>query len=93
MESFIREKFPARQYTIFALTDYFGQGVFREDMEALVASRETVQRVEIANRVREERGLKPLETVVIDTVLADDGKPLSSTRIRKGEIDVEGHPR
>ena len=59
-------------------------------MEALVASPETGKRVELANKLRAERGFPPLELVVVDWVVAEDGKPISSTRIRKGEIDEEG---
>jgi len=35
-------------------------------------------------------GLKELFIVVIPTVMAEDGRPLKSHRIRSGEIDSEG---
>ena len=91
VEYFVKERFPGKSYTIITLYDYFGKGIFAESMEALVASEETVGRVELVNSIREIKGLKALETVVVETVLADDGKPMSSTRIRKGEIDEEGY--
>ena len=44
----------------------------------------------IANAQREAKGFPPLEVVTIDYVMAEDGRPISSTRIREGEIDSEG---
>mgnify|MGYP001071852372 CR=1 FL=1 len=83
-------KYPSERFEIQPLDDYFGPEIYREDVEALVASAETASRVEIANRRRVEMGLKPLEVVVVDMVLAEDGKPISSSRIRMGVIDAEG---
>ena len=58
--------------------------------EAIVVSEETAPKAEELNRLRAQRGLRPLELVVIPMVLAEDGKPISTTRIRAGEIDRAG---
>ena len=34
--------------------------------------------------------MKPLDIVMVEMVPADDGRPISSRRIRSGEIDTEG---
>lgn len=90
LDAYIRERFPGRRYRIVKLEDFFGPGIASREVEALIASKETGKRVELANRLRAERGFPPLELVVIDWVVAEDGRPISSTRIRKGEIDEEG---
>ncbi len=90
LEEFLRERFPGRPYTVAKLDDFFGPGIASKDVRALVASPETGGRVALANELRAERGFPPLELVVIDWVKAEDGKPISSTRIREGEIDEEG---
>jgi len=59
--------------------------------EALVVSRETEPVGITINKKRNVSGLKPLELVVIDMIPAEDSVPISSTRIRHGEIDREGH--
>jgi pantetheine-phosphate adenylyltransferase len=86
----LKKRFPRRKYVIRKLNDYFGPGITSEDVEALVASPETAGRIAIANKERALRGFRPLDLVIIENVLAQDGGPISSTRIRKGEIDEEG---
>ena len=93
LEAFIRKDFSGRRYIIAKLDDYFGPGIASPVVQAIVVSKETAKRVHIANALRKEKGYPPLETVVVDFVLGDDSKPISSTRIRKGEIDTEGKPR
>lgn len=90
LKRFISEHFPGRKYLIARLDDYFGPGIANSEIEALVASPETSTRLPLANRLRAEKGFPPLELVTVDYIKADDGKPISSSRIRKGEIDPEG---
>jgi pantetheine-phosphate adenylyltransferase len=90
LEAFLRKSFPGRKYVIAKLYDYFGPGITSPDVQAIVASRETASRVSIANEMRSAKGFPPLDVVIVDYVLADDGKPISSTRIRNGEVDAEG---
>jgi len=90
LRSFLSAKFPKRRYEVHKLEDYFGPAVIEEDVQAIVVTKETALRVGMANKERSKRGLKPLETVIMDFVTAQDGKPISSTRIRRGEIDKEG---
>ena len=90
LEALIRERFPGREHLIAKLDDYFGPGIASPEVQALVVSRETAPRVSIANALREKKGYPPLQVVVVDHILADDSRPISSTRIRKGEIDAEG---
>jgi len=52
---------------------------------------ETFPAVESANRKRRELGLPDLKVEVIPMTLADDDTRISSTRIRAGEVDSEGH--
>lgn len=90
LEGFLQKRFPGRSYVVAKLFDYFGPGITSAEVQALVASEETASRLRIANKLREARGLPPLELVVVEIVMADDSKPISSTRIKRGEIDVEG---
>ena len=90
LAAFIRRRYPRRKYLIAKLDDYFGPGIASPEVQAIVVSRETAKRVSIANALREAKGFPPLEVVTVDYVLADDSRPISSTRIRSGELDADG---
>lgn len=62
-----------------------------EDFDYIVVSSETRTRAEKINEERELAGKTAIEIVEVDFVLAEDGEPISSTRIRAGEIDREGN--
>lgn len=80
------------EYEIVVINDVYGVAIYDERLEALVVSEETFERAFTINRLRRSRNLKPLTIVMVPMVLAYDGKPISSTRIRRGEIDPEGRP-
>lgn len=70
--------------------DPFGPAIEDASLEAIVVSPETRARAEELNRLRVAMGLAPLQIVEIPFVLAEDGKPISTIRVRYGEIDVHG---
>jgi pantetheine-phosphate adenylyltransferase len=75
---------------VYIISDPFGPAADDPELEAIVVSPETKPRAEEINRVRTSKGLKQLEIIDIPFVLAEDGLPISSIRIRYGEIDVHG---
>ena len=60
------------------------------DFDAIVVSKDTEPTARRLNDVRKENGLKPLRVIVVDMVLAKDGKPISASRVLRGEIDKDG---
>ena len=78
---------------ICELKDPYGPSVEDPELEALVTSPFTYHRAVEINEIRVRKGLRPLEVSVCPLVLADDGKPISSTRIALGEISPDGKVR
>jgi pantetheine-phosphate adenylyltransferase len=59
-------------------------------IQAIVVSQETLTKVKQINEIRINNYLKPLRVIVVEIAKSSDGKPISSTRIRNGEIDDKG---
>lgn len=74
---------------IMKLDDPFGPTI-HEDFDIIVVSPETHPVALKINDIRKKNGLNEIELVLVDYVLAEDGLPISSTRIKKGEIDEHG---
>ena len=79
-----------QNYDIQQLNDPYGTTITDQTIDAIVVSEETEPTTFKINKIRKEKNMKPLDIVTIGMVLADDGIPISSTRIRKGEIDKMG---
>ncbi|MCL4430015.1 MAG: phosphopantetheine adenylyltransferase [Chloroflexi bacterium] len=76
---------------IVPLNDPFGLTISGKGLEALVVSKETQKTAEKINEKRQNAGLAPLEIVAVSMVPAENNAPISTTRIRSGEIDRNGH--
>ncbi len=76
---------------IVSLNDPYGVTVTDRCIEALVVSEETEKTALKINQKRSEAQLPPLTIVTISMVPAENYEPISTTRIREGEIDREGH--
>src|SRR3972149_4054236 len=76
---------------IIPLNDPFGPTLAQSCIEALAVSKETKATAVKINENRKKAGLPPLRIVTINMVPAENCAPISTTRIRKGEIDREGH--
>lgn len=90
LQEYMARHFPGRRYSIVKLDDYFGPGIASPEVEAIVVTKETESRVDLANKLRAEKGFPPLQVVVVEFILGQDGEPISSTRIRRGEMDRDG---
>jgi len=75
---------------IVPIFDRFGQAASDRHIQALVVSRRTLKTAQQINVKRKAKGLKPVVINPIDLILAEDHRPISSTRIRRGRIDREG---
>ena len=91
LKSIIEKEFPNSQYEISKLDNDFGPAVLEKDVQALVTSQETSYQGENLNKLREERNMSSIETIVVPMILAGDGQRISTTRIRNSEIDSEGN--
>lgn len=87
----IKTNFPNHAFQISKLDNDFGPAVLEENVEALIVSDETGNQGEILNQLRTGRNLSPVKIVIVPMVLAQDGNRISTTRIKKSEIDVEGN--
>ncbi|MFB0543593.1 MAG: phosphopantetheine adenylyltransferase [Candidatus Bathyarchaeia archaeon] len=87
---FLEERGLEERAVFVPLDDPYGPAVTDSQIRGIVVSEETAPRVEEINEIRKNKGMKPLEAFHIDMVPAEDGKPISSTRIRLGEIDRRG---
>jgi len=91
LRNFLRAQGVLDRAKIVPLDTPYGITLSTTIADALVVSKETKPRAKIINKKRKASGIRPLELVVIDMVPAEDCAPISTTRIRRGEIDREGH--
>ena len=91
LKSVIEKNFPNSSYEVSKLENDFGPAVIEGSVKALVVSEETSNKGLLLNELRAERNLPSVKIVVVPMVLAEDGKSISTTRIKNSEIDGSGN--
>lgn len=90
LKKYISLNFKDANYTILKLEDEFGPVISSSQIQAIIVSEETLVKVKQINKIRISNCLEPLRVIVVEIAKSSDGKPISSTRIRNGEIDEKG---
>jgi cytidyltransferase-like protein len=91
VKEFLKQNGFLERTEIIPLNDAYGVTLSNAFLDALVVSRETEYMAQEINKQRKKKGLKPLKIIIIEMVPAENCVPISTTRIRHGEIDREGH--
>lgn len=91
LESFLEKFDLAKRAEVVPLNDPYGLTTSSRDLDALIVSKETESIANKINNIRKEARLSPLKIVTIQMVPAENCVPISTTRIRRGEIDRNGH--
>jgi pantetheine-phosphate adenylyltransferase len=89
VEQYLVDKKLKNNVTIRPIHDKYGPSI-EGDFDAIVVSPATIETAYEINKKRREIGKKALKIEKIPFVLAEDNQPISSTRIRKKEIDEAG---
>lgn len=75
---------------IITLNNPYGSTIDDSCIQALVVSQETKPVALDIQKIREQKGLPPIKIITVNMVPSQNCSPISTTRIRNGEIDHEG---
>jgi pantetheine-phosphate adenylyltransferase len=90
LKDFLKKQGVLKRAEIVPLETPYGITLSKGCAEALVVSKETEPRAREINQKRKARGLQPLHLIVMEMIQAENHMPISTTRIKKKEIDREG---
>lgn len=90
LEDWLRKNRLTGRASIITIKDAYEPAASMPMLDAIVVSAKTAFRAREINDIRKERGLRELAILEVSMVAAEDKKPISSTRLRIGEIDRDG---
>lgn len=85
-----KEKYISR-VKVIPLTDIYGNSLSDESIDAIYIVKTGLENSRLINRKRTDIGYRPLKVIVVPLVKDSIGRTISSTQIRKGEIDRTGN--
>ena len=91
LKKFIDKNFKKSNYSLYQLDDFYGPTVLTRDVQAIITTESSLENCVKINKLRESKGMPQLEIILVPLVEDKEGKVISSTRIREGEIDINGN--
>lgn len=90
LEQYLSKKGYLSRTGFIKLNDIYGSAIEKNNIEALVVSRETLVNAKKINRERRRQKLPQLKIVLVELVKGETKKIIRSERIRYGEMDRHG---
>ncbi|MDP3988560.1 MAG: pantetheine-phosphate adenylyltransferase [Candidatus Levybacteria bacterium] len=91
VQNFLRNEGVSERITVVKINDLYGNTLSQNlIINAIAVSQNTIEGAEIINSQRKKIGLSKLKILIYPMVLAEDKNPISSSRIRNGEINRDG---
>ncbi len=90
VRDFLQKSKLGTSWQILKIHDVFGTTTGDTTIDAICVTENTYDGAVKINEARKNLKMKPVEIVQLPLSLASDGKPISSTRIRAGEINQDG---
>jgi cytidyltransferase-like protein len=91
LEQFLESISAKERVQIVSINDFYGPLLTNEfNPQAIAVTSQTEHMVSDINQKRKEKNLSELPKILIALKTADDGKVISATRIRNGEINRNG---
>ena len=90
LSNFLREKKLLKRAILVIIEDIYGPTIKDKSYQTLVVSKQTLPGAFVINNKRRQLRLPKLAIVSVPFAKSYDGKPISSTRIKAGEIDAFG---
>jgi pantetheine-phosphate adenylyltransferase len=87
LRSYLHEQGALNRAIILPLSDTAGPKALDPRLEALIVSEETQAGGEYVNNLRLKHNVEPMEVVVVPLITDETQQVISSTRIRKQEVD------
>lgn len=91
LKKFIDKNFKKSNYSLYQLDDFYGPTVLTRDVQAIITTESSLENSVKINKLRESKSMPQLEIILVPLVEDKEGKVISSTRIREGEIDINGN--
>ena len=91
LKNYLEEEDFLKRTKIVPLNDIYGISLTTKNIDSIFVTDIGFKNAEKINKKRKKMQFPLLKIVKVPTIMGNDGEIISSTRIRSGEIDKEGH--